>query len=248
MYYRRAVKTGADSDHVTYQRQYYSRPEGKPRMRPGSSRYTLRHLEAVLTTLDLEPGMRVLDIGCGMGRFSLALAERGYEVTGVDLSSDLLDILAEHDPDSAVKTVCCDAAELDRHLEGPFDAAVGFFFLHHLADLEPALQAATRVLRPGARMAFCEPNAFNPLFYLQIVVTPGMTWRGDRGVARMRPGVFERAFARSGLGKPRLQRYGVFPPLIANTVAGARIEAIIERIPPFRPILAFQVVSGVRPS
>lgn len=242
------MKTGTDSAQATYQRQYYSRPENKPRMRPGSGRYTLRHLEAVLAAIDPEPGMRILDIGCGMGRFSLLLAERGYEVTGLDLSSDLLGVLAEHDPDGTVRTVCGDAAQLDRYVEGPFDAAVGFFFLHHLADLEPTLQAATRVLRRGARVAFCEPNAFNPLFYLQIVVTPGMTWRGDRGVARMRPGVFEGAFVGSGLGKPRLQRYGVFPPLIANTAAGRRTERILERIPPLRPLLAFQIVSGVKRS
>jgi SAM-dependent methyltransferase len=137
---------------------------------------------------------------------------------------------------------------VDRHVDGPFDSVVGFFFLHHLVELEPVLQAAARVLRPGAKVAFCEPNAYNPLFYLQILVTPGMTWRGDGGVARMRPGVFASAFARSGLGRPRLRRYGVFPPLITNTAFGGRVEAALEKIPPLGPLLAFQVVSGVRRS
>jgi 2-polyprenyl-3-methyl-5-hydroxy-6-metoxy-1,4-benzoquinol methylase len=248
VYDRRMVKTRAKSTHAAYQRRYFSRPEDKPRMRPGSSRYTLRHLEAVLAALDPKPGMRILEIGCGMGRFSLLLAERGCEVTAVDLSPDLLAEFAKHDPDGSVQTVCCDAAELDRHVEGPFDAAVGFFFLHHLADIEPVLRAAAGVLRPGAKVAFCEPNAYNPLFYLQILVTPGMTWRGDGGIVRMRPGFFTSAFARSGLTRPRLRRYGIFPPLIANTTLGGRVEAAIEKISPLGPLFAFQVVSGVRQS
>ena len=237
-----------DSGHVAYQRRYFSRPEEKPRMRPAGSRYARRHLEAVLATIDPEPGMRLLEIGCGMGRFSLLLAEEGFEVTAVDLSPALLAELANHDPSGSVSTVCCDAAELDRHVEGPFDAAVGFFFLHHLDDLEPVLRAAARVLSPGGRVAFCEPNAFNPLFYLQILATPGMTWRGDGGVARMRPSVFATAFAQSGLDRPRLQRYGLFPPLLANSTLGGRVEPVFEKIPLIRPLLAFQVVSGVRQS
>ncbi|MFH2007922.1 MAG: methyltransferase domain-containing protein [bacterium] len=41
--------------------------------------------------LDLQEGMRVLDLGCGQGRHAIPLAERGYDVTGVDLSPTMLE-------------------------------------------------------------------------------------------------------------------------------------------------------------
>jgi 2-polyprenyl-3-methyl-5-hydroxy-6-metoxy-1,4-benzoquinol methylase len=248
VYDRRVAKKPVSSDHIDYQKRYFSRPEEKPRMRPGGSRYAERHLEAVLCNLDLEPGAQILEIGCGMGRFSLLLAERGYRVTGVDLSQELLRELRAHDPGHLVQTVCCDAAEIDRFLDGPFDAAVGFFFLHHLEELQAVLGAVAKILRPGATAAFCEPNAYNPLFYLQIMVTRRMTWRGDGGVARMRPGIFEKTFTRSGFSRPRLSRYGLFPPFIANTGIGGRLEEMLESLTPIEPLLAFQVVAGVKQS
>ena len=38
---------------------------------------------------------------------------------------------------------------------------------------------SSRVLRPGGRVAFCEPVAWNPLYYLQIALTPGMSFSGE---------------------------------------------------------------------
>lgn len=49
-----------------------------------------KEVERMISWLGLPPGSKVLDLCCGMGRHSLALAEAGYEVTGVDLSEVLL--------------------------------------------------------------------------------------------------------------------------------------------------------------
>lgn len=233
------------TDHNAYQRAYFAQPERTlGRMAPGRSRYVLRHLERVVDALRLPEGGRLLELGAGMGRFSLPLAERGYRVTAVDLSAELLGELSASDPEGRVETVCCDACAVDREAPGPFDAAAGFFFLHHLAALAPLARSLARVLVPGARVAFAEPNAFNPSFYAQILFTPGMTWRGDGGVARMRPGVLGPAFREAGFTDVRIGRYGLFPPALANTRPGARIEEALERLAPLRPVLAFQVFSA----
>ncbi len=233
------------ADHNAYQRAYFARPERTvARMGRGESRYVLRHLDRVLEALRLPAGARLLELGAGMGRFSLPLAERGFRVTAVDLSAELLGALAAADPEGRVETLCWDACAVDRAAAGPFDGAAGFFFLHHLSDLGALAASLVRVLAPGARVAFAEPNAFNPSFYAQIVLTAGMTWRGDGGVARMRPGVLRPAFEAAGFGDFRIERYGLFPPALANTRAGARVEAALERLRPLRPVLAFQAVSA----
>ena len=234
-------------DHNTYQRRYFERPDRTaPRMAPRMTPYVGNHLERALDALAAAPGARILELGCGMGRFSLPLAARGFRVTAVDLSPDLLAVLRQHDSGATVETVCADAADLGRHVDGPFDAAVGFFFLHHLPALEPLARTLADRIAPGGRIAFCEPNAFNPSFYLQVLLTPGMSFRGDGGIVRMRPGVFRTAFGRAGFSDVRIARYGLFPPLLGNTRAGAAAERAAERLRPVRPLLAFQVVSATR--
>jgi len=234
-------------DHNAYQRRYFEDPERTaPRMAPVRTRSVRNHLERTLDALRLPPGARVLDLGCGMGRFSLLLAEHGFRVTAVDLSPDLLAVLRQHDPDGTIETVCCDAVEVGRHVEGSFDAAVGFFFLHHLSAVEPLARALAQRVLPGGRVAFCEPNALNPSFYLQVLLTPGMSFRGDGGIVRMRPGVLRPALEAAGFSDVRIDRYGLFPPLLANTRAGAAVERAVEWVVPVRPLLAFQVVSATR--
>ena len=51
---------------------------------------TEQEVDFLVDALGLEPGMRVLDAGCGPGRHALALARRGIEVVGVDLSPDFV--------------------------------------------------------------------------------------------------------------------------------------------------------------
>ena len=51
---------------------------------------TVREVDFLLEELSLQPGDSILDVGCGTGRHSIELAKRGYAVTGLDLSSEML--------------------------------------------------------------------------------------------------------------------------------------------------------------
>lgn len=237
------MRRSAES-HNEYQRQYFSKPERKTRLWPAQDHGTLRHLEAAIGALELEPGAKILELGCGMGRFSLLLAELGFEVTAVDLSPELLTAFTSQPGAANIRTVCCEAEEVSRHVTGPFDAVVGFFFLHHLNSLEPALREARSMLAPHGKVAFCEPNAFNPFFYLQILLTPTMNWEGDGGVARMRPNILLPAFRDVGLKHATIERYGMLPPVLANADFGRRLENRLQRWRCLKPVLAFQIVCG----
>lgn len=65
---------------------------GAAYLRYSFTKGTEQEVAFLVDALDLEPGMRVLDVGCGPGRHALALARRGLRVTGVDISQRFVDL------------------------------------------------------------------------------------------------------------------------------------------------------------
>lgn len=112
---------------------------------------------AVIDRLRLDPGERVLDIGCGIGGTPLALAHavgRGGEVIGADVSEAAIDV-ASADP-SRPPNVGFLRADAGRHAftPGGFDAAFSRFGVMFFADPTAAFANVMRALRPGGRLGF----------------------------------------------------------------------------------------------
>ncbi|WP_019119801.1 class I SAM-dependent methyltransferase [Brevibacillus massiliensis] len=84
-----------------------------------------REIGNLLENLPIKPTGRVLDLCCGSGRHSRALARRGYEVVGVDLSPVLLALAEEHNPYPNLRYVQCDMREIP--FENEFDIVVNLF-------------------------------------------------------------------------------------------------------------------------
>jgi SAM-dependent methyltransferase len=183
-----------------------------------------------------------------MGRYTLVFADRGLQIEGLDLSPVLLDRLRAYARGRFDVPLHCAVVEHPPDgLEGRFDVVVGLFVLHHVEDLTSALAAMARLLRPGGRAVFLEPNPYNPIFYVQMLITPGMTWAGDGGLIRMRRSVVFDAFRRAGFVRPRMQRFGFFPPFLANHRVGAGVESLLERVALWRGLLPFQLFGAQRP-
>ncbi|MGK2933286.1 MAG: bifunctional demethylmenaquinone methyltransferase/2-methoxy-6-polyprenyl-1,4-benzoquinol methylase UbiE [Solirubrobacterales bacterium] len=109
----------------------------------------------------LEPGQKALDLCCGTGDLSFALAERTGkqgEVTGADFSRPMLEIAGEKAAARGVTQVgfeWADALELPYEDE-EFDAVTIAFGARNLADLDRGLSEMLRVLKPGGRLAVLE--------------------------------------------------------------------------------------------
>lgn len=241
-----ATEDASIAAHNSRQRRYFERSI-KPTMVPAGTPYLRRHVDEVFRAVDVKPDDRVLEVGCGMGRYTLLLAERGVRVEGFDLSPVLLSHLDRFNGGRFdVPLHCGDLLDPAPALEGAFDDVMGFFVLHHIVDIEASFRSVLRLLKPGGRCVFVEPNAYNPLFYVQILLTPGMTWAGDKGVAGMRAGRVLSAMGAAGLSGCRVERFGFFPPFLANRPGGAAWERRLERLSVLRPVLPFQVFYGER--
>lgn len=115
---------------------------------------------------ELGPGRTVLELGCGTGLFTELFAATGATVVAIDVSEDLLEqARCRQTWPPGIRFVAADAERLEFPAES-FDAVIGSSVLHH-CDLERALAEAFRVLKPGGRLAFAEPNMLNPQIFLQ---------------------------------------------------------------------------------
>ncbi|CAM3143961.1 methyltransferase domain-containing protein [Paenibacillus taichungensis] len=110
-----------------------------------------QEVHKMINWLKLQPKSKVLDLCCGMGRHSLALADAGFQVTGIDLSDVLLREARNMDTEHRVEWYHADMRELP--LKGGFDAVVNLFtsFGYFREDGEQlrVLRAIRRMLKPG---------------------------------------------------------------------------------------------------
>ncbi len=115
-----------------------------------------------LGMLDPVDGADVIELGCGGGQFGIALAERGADVIGVDLSERQLDharaLASDRDVDvDFVHASVTDLAQID---DDSFDVAVSAFAFQWVADLAATFAEAHRVLRDGGQLVFSVDHPF----------------------------------------------------------------------------------------
>ena len=140
---------------------------GRAYLRYSFTKGTAQEVAFLVEALDLRPGQRVLDVGCGPGRHARALAELGLEVVGVDISPRFVELAAEGAPDGATFRVG-DARALP--FEAEFDAVVslcqgGFGLVQ--GDDASVLEGMARAVRPGGRLALTAFSAYFCVRFLE---------------------------------------------------------------------------------
>jgi ubiquinone/menaquinone biosynthesis C-methylase UbiE len=100
----------------------------------------------------IRPGDRVLDIGCGTGTLSLALAQHGAKVVGMDASEPYLDGARRRRSHPGITYEHGDACHL-RHSAGSFDACVSTLAIDVIPDVDRVAAEMRRVTRPDGIVA-----------------------------------------------------------------------------------------------
>ncbi|MET1110971.1 MAG: class I SAM-dependent methyltransferase [Allosphingosinicella sp.] len=108
----------------------------------------------LLEAIEPVAGRRILDVGCGAGAFTLAVAERGGSGLGVDISAPLIE--AARARAGRFATAEFVRADAQTHRFGPqsFDALISRFGVMFFADPAAAFRNLRSALRPGGKLAF----------------------------------------------------------------------------------------------
>ncbi len=112
-------------------------------------------------------GKTVLDVGCGGGILSESMAERGADVTGIDMAPAPLSVAELHRLESGAKVRYerTAAEEYAASHAGTFDAVTCLEMLEHVPDPDSTVAACSRLVRPGGWVVFSTISR-NPKSYL----------------------------------------------------------------------------------
>jgi ubiquinone/menaquinone biosynthesis C-methylase UbiE len=205
---------------------------------PSGRRRAQRRAELFISRGGLEPGRRALELGCGTGVFLEKTARSGATLHGLDLSEDLLAKARARLSGLSNLTLDQGNAEQMPYPAADFDTVYGSSVLHHL-DLDAALREIHRVLKPGGRLVFAEPNILNPqvalMFYLKLTKEYFGVSPDEMAFSRFRA---RSALSRAGFSTVRVVPIDFLHPSTPEAWldAVARLGSLLERVPLVREI------------
>lgn len=191
-------------------------------------------------------GKQVLDVGCGDGFFSIAVAKAGGAVTGVDADEAMLSAAKANAVREGVSVTFTTA---DAHAlpfqESTFDLVVAVSLLCLVRDRELAVTQMARVLKPGGRIVIGELGAWS-LWNMWRRVRGGMGARPWRDAHFFTPAELRRMLERAGLKAATFTGAIYYPPVAFLAALMAPLDSFFSRLGAFGA--AFFLASAERPS
>lgn len=182
-------------------------------------------------------GLRVLDVGCGGGILSEAMAARGADVTGIDMAGNALAIAELHlkETKQVVRYVQSSAEDFATQHPDTFDVVTCLELLEHVPDPQSTVEACARLVRPGGHVFFSTLNRTPKAWLFAIVGAEYVLRLLPRGthdyLKFIRPSELAAGVRRAGLElkeatglhyQPIGQRYFLGPGLDVNYLVHAR--------------------------
>ncbi|WP_159879100.1 MULTISPECIES: bifunctional 2-polyprenyl-6-hydroxyphenol methylase/3-demethylubiquinol 3-O-methyltransferase UbiG [Aquitalea] len=149
--------------------------------------------------------LKVLDVGCGGGILAESMAQRGAQVTGIDLAKKSLKVAQLHSLESGVNVEyrCIAVEDLAEEAAGSFDVVTCMEMLEHVPDPESVVRSCARLVKPGGWVFFSTLNRNAKAYLLAVVGAEyvlNMLPRGTHEYARfLKPSELSRMARNAGL-------------------------------------------------
>ena len=167
-----------------------------------------RIAERLMSLLDAAPGASVLDVACGTGNYTFALAERGLAMVGGDLSQTMLAQARAKHP--RLPLVRADGAALP-FADDAFAHAITTLAIHHMADLRSVFSSVRRVVASGGRYVIFSALPEQVATYWLTAYFPAMMAAAERVCPTRRSA--EEALSGAGFRSIALETWDVPPGL-----------------------------------
>ena len=191
---------------------------------------------------------KILEIGCGTGLFTSQLALTNNQIVAIDVSPALLGLAQK-------RTVFTNVIFKNEDAHGTsfedqsFDFIVGISVLHHL-DINLALKEFFRLLKPGGRIMFTEPNMLNPQIAIQKNVLFIKKLAGDSPdeTAFFRWSL-KNKFSQNGFTEVVVENFDFLHPAIPKFMLNyvSPLCDKMERVPIIKEISGSLIIKSVRP-
>ena len=238
-YDRRAEAIGQDSNKI---KNFHTA------ISPVMKYFRNRKIETALALGGFNKGSRILEVGSNMGQYTVLLAEKGFQVTGSDISGKAIELgkkMAKTMDLKNIEYVEADAEDLGRFASESFDGVVSFSTLRYVPNLNNALQEIYRVTKRKGAVALDFPNKHCPWFRIL---------KNKFGVENHIHDNFysakeiERLFEKAGFSEIRSRKimftHYTFPPFFLK--AYRIMDTIAENTPLIKESAAIIVCKGVR--
>lgn len=170
----------------------------------------------ILEVADIQPGARVLDIGCGTGQFLCRLAHLHPEISlvGLDLSEKMLDGARDNCAEfgDRIELVCGDSEALPFE-PGSFDLVTCTHSFHHYPQQAVVASEMRRVLKPGGQAVVVDANRDNPWGWF---VFDGIVATIERHVHHCSARRFRMLFTGAGFETVEQTRANPLLPILVN--------------------------------
>ncbi len=231
------------------QRKFYNGRAHRRMWHAPNSAFVNNILARFIPFAGLQKQMKILEIGCGAGRYTIPLAQAGYQMTGLDISERMIEKLSEDLRrlqifEHQCRLICGNFDALKVVAEKSFDAIVGFNVLHHLFDVRFSLGNLMPYLKEKGLMVFVEPNALNPLHVIDTLLDRG--WSAEKKKFDSLPENVSSSMQGIQLTDVNFLRFGFFPPPCIDLYPQLlKSENVFERMIPSK-ILPYFMIKGTK--
>ncbi|OGF31401.1 hypothetical protein A2223_00905 [Candidatus Falkowbacteria bacterium RIFOXYA2_FULL_35_8] len=241
--------------HEQVQSEYWDKEADRiTRINDEMSLVARNEISQFLDFAKIEAGMKILEIGCGAGRFTVPLLKRDVYVTGTDISQKSLEALDLYcNKLNLAHRLHLINTDFDKPLfKNEFDVIIIGNVIHHFnPEIKfEILRNITKALKPGGQIVIFEPNGRHPLYlpyylYLEWSGRQKGIWQAEKGVMKSKFNELKKILQNCDIQFINVHYHTIIPLRLEERFKFIpAVNKTLEKVPVLKNFSAFLWIKG----